>query len=305
MLATIILDSFTKVEAPEIAAALDMICAPDETYGFASACIYAFWSIPDRNILYIGLAGDVTVRFRQHTGIRACEPECCKRREIEDYFARYDRLGYTVMVQSTNDQPATVGEKIELAELYDELFADDVADFFQGKENIQIAEGFLIELHRKLGDRLPTWNKIQGSELGRRQRSLSDHRERIRAALETARSGRVGNPPGVPEHLPYELLLNLTGEELSYLNARSTLREIASDNTIEGHEEFLHAVRLDVLLNGSTVERAIERLVAHQPIHDWRAKAMTESGYLHRTPPIPGISRPASGEGGRGHAPRQ
>ena len=64
MLATIILDAFAKPEFEEIAAALDEICSPHDHYAFSSAAIYSFWSVPKREILYIGLAKDVARRFR-------------------------------------------------------------------------------------------------------------------------------------------------------------------------------------------------------------------------------------------------
>ena len=292
MLATIILDSFSKVEASEIADALDMICSPDETYGFASACIYAFWSIPERDVLYIGLARDVTSRFRQHTGLRACDPASCKRKEIDAYFEDHPRLGYSIMVQSTLDQPVSETERAELAELYDDAFAADVADFFHGEENIVLAEGFLLELHRQLGDRLPPWNKMHGSVRGRQRRSLSDHREQIRTVVEMVRTGK--QPDQIIREMaekgpPYELLLNLTGEEMSFLNANSTLRQIAKDNTVEGHEEFLHGVRIHMLLHGSTFADAIRFQLDQTPYYQSRVEAMTESGYLHQTPVVLGL----------------
>src|SRR5688572_16044246 len=111
MLATIILDSFTKVEAREIAQALDTLCSPEDAYGFASACIYSFWSIPEREVLYVGLARDVAVRFRKHVGLTECNLASCKRQEINAYFESHDRLGYSIVVQSPLDQPITKSER--------------------------------------------------------------------------------------------------------------------------------------------------------------------------------------------------
>lgn len=307
MLATIILDSFMKSEAPEIAEALDMICSPEDNYGFASACIYAFWSVPERDVLYIGLARDVAMRFRQHTGLRACDPACCKREQIDAYFKAHSRLGYSIMVQSPLDQPVTETEREELAELYDEAFAADVADYFPGEENVIVAEGFLLELHRQLGDRLPPWNKIHGAERGRQRRPLSEHREQMRVMVEMVRTGK--QPGEIVREMagqgpPYELLLNLTGYELSDLNAKSTLRLIASDATVEGHEEFLHGVRLHMLLHGTTFDDSIRFQLRHNPYAPARVEAMRQDGYLHRTPVIPGLAQPASGGKTSGEVPR-
>lgn len=150
MLATIIIDSFTLGEAAQIADALDMLCAPDDTYGFASVGIYSFWSIPERDILYVGLAGDLRQRFRQHTGLISCDPDCCKRREIEEYFRDRPRLGYSVMVQSPMDQPPSAGELESLAENYDDAFAD-ATDLFGGGENAAVAGGWSSTCTRSSG----------------------------------------------------------------------------------------------------------------------------------------------------------
>lgn len=42
--------------------AIDDLCSPKDNYGWASAGIYCFW-------VYIGLAGDLAERFKQHNGI--------------------------------------------------------------------------------------------------------------------------------------------------------------------------------------------------------------------------------------------
>lgn len=104
---------------------------------------------------------------------------------------------------------------------------------------------------------------------------------------------------------PYELLLNLTGEEFSYLNAKATLRQIASDNTVEGHEEFLHGVRLHILLHGGTEKEAVQFHLRHTPFYKGRVEAMSECGYMCQTPAIPGLMQPTSEEKASGHAHRQ
>src|SRR5262245_6822924 len=124
MLATIILDTFAQHEASEIAASLDDLCSPDDNYGFASAGVYAFWSVPERQILYIGLASKLGDRFRQHTGLAACDAKCCKRLQIADYFKNTKRLGYSIFVQSPMEQPPTKETVAELSDLYGEGIED-------------------------------------------------------------------------------------------------------------------------------------------------------------------------------------
>ena len=240
MLATIILDSFTRDEANEIAQALDMICAPDDNYGFASACIYSFWSLPGQDVLYIGLAKDVARRFRQHVGLLSCDPACCKRGKIDNYFRTHDRLGFSIIVQSSLNQPATEADREQLAELYDDGFPACVTDINDGVENIIVAEGFMLNLHHQLGDKLPPWNEQHGSKRGHRLRSLVPLRDKIDMTVEIVRTGK--SPEQIKREWAkrgpsYELLLNITGHELSDLNAKSTLRQIASDATVEGSSE--------------------------------------------------------------------
>jgi len=291
MLATIILDSFTKFEASEIADALEVICSPEDNYGFASACIYAFWSVPERDILYLGLARDIATRFRQHTGLVTCDPACCKRQQIDAYFQAHPRLGYSIMVQSTLDQPVTPADRTEIAELYDEAFADNISDYFSGEDNIVVAEGFLLELHDQLGDRLPLWNKIRGSNRGRQRCSLSPQGTRLKVISEMLRTGTC--PHDIVQKmrsndLPYHLLLNLTGHELSDLNARAALREIAADATVEGHEEFLHGIRMRMVVLQSDFDNAMQFQLKYNEYTQVRIEAMKADGYLQRKLSVPG-----------------
>ena len=292
MLATIILDSFDKDEPVEIARALDDLCSPDECYGFASACIYAFWSLPGQDLLYVGLARDVARRFRQHTGLIDCDTACCKRQQIEQYFQTNQRLGYSIIVQSTLDQPVSEKDQRELAELYDEEFAADVAGFIEGEENIIAAEGFVLELHRRLGDRLPPWNKKHGSERGQRQRSLSPGADVLRVMEEVIRTGKMPDQfegRGEETALPYDLLLNITGYELSDLNAKSTLRQLVSDVVAEGHEEFLHGVRMLMISRRITLTKGLQVQLQKNPFARDRVDAMRVDGYMRQTPVIPGM----------------
>ena len=104
MFGTVILDAYTKDEKFDMARAIDDLCSPSDNYGWASAGIYCFWDYYAEAILYIGLAGDLAERFKQHNGILPLKSGS-KQKEIEDYFSKNDRLGYTIFVQSSLSQP--------------------------------------------------------------------------------------------------------------------------------------------------------------------------------------------------------
>ena len=69
MFGTVIMDAYRKEEIYEMASAIEDLCSPNDSYGWASAGIYCFWDYCAEEILYIGLAGDLAERFRQHNGI--------------------------------------------------------------------------------------------------------------------------------------------------------------------------------------------------------------------------------------------
>ena len=54
--------------------------------------------------MYIGLASDLSERFKQHNGILP-NKEGSKQKQIDDYFSKNERLGYTIFVQSPISQP--------------------------------------------------------------------------------------------------------------------------------------------------------------------------------------------------------
>ena len=70
----------------ELANAIDDLCSPNDNYGWASAGIYCFWDYYAEAILYIGLASDLAVRFKQHNGIIPLESGS-KQKQIEEYFS--------------------------------------------------------------------------------------------------------------------------------------------------------------------------------------------------------------------------
>lgn len=104
MFGTVIIDAYRKEEARELAEAIDDLCSPNDNYGWASAGIYCFWNYYAESILYIGLASDLTERFKQHNGILPVKGGT-KKEKIEEYFEKNERLGYTIFVQSPLSQP--------------------------------------------------------------------------------------------------------------------------------------------------------------------------------------------------------
>jgi hypothetical protein len=302
MLATIILDAFAMAQARVIAQALDALCSPDNTSGFASAGVYAFWSVPEQELLYIGLAKNVATRFRQHTGLLACDAAYCKRHEIDAYFQSRDRIGYSIMVQSAIDQPPASKANLQrFADLCEDAYGVDVADHFPGQENKIIVEGLLLEGYLQLCGRLPPWNRIHGAERGRQRRSLGEQSDCIRVMMDVidAENRSEGN-----DYYPDReaLLQSLTGRKPSDLNAKSSLRRIASDATAQGHEEFLHIVRVQMLTLRATFDDSIRLQLKFNPNASARVEAMMRDDYLQRGLDDLRFAQPASAEK-KGNAP--
>lgn len=294
MLATIMLDTFKNAEAAEVASALDELCSPNDNYAFSSACIYAFWSVPKQELLYIGLAKNIGRRFRQHTGLVQCEENCCKRKQIEEYFSNNERLGYSVMVQSSLCQPTTKeDEEAIAAAIGDDPFNANLKDIFEAEQNVALAEGMLLELHEQLGERLPAWNKIRGSHVGRKRRSLFEFTAHLKGVqgLLAGKSLEEIEKELEEDGTPFELLLNMEGSELSELNARSTLREIANDATVCEHELLLHGVRMLLASQLVSFEQALAIQERQNPYAKPRFDRMKEDGYWGKKVSLPGIEK--------------
>ena len=87
MFGTVIIDAYRREDTLEMANAIDDLCSPKDNYGWASAGIYCFWDYYAEAILYIGLAGDLAERFKQHNGILPIK-EGSKQKQIEEYFSK-------------------------------------------------------------------------------------------------------------------------------------------------------------------------------------------------------------------------
>ncbi|MBE4187026.1 GIY-YIG nuclease family protein [Vibrio parahaemolyticus] len=69
MLSTYIRDVYKESETQELADAIEDIASAIDTNGWASAGIYCFWNPENNEILYIGLARDLSNRFKEHNGL--------------------------------------------------------------------------------------------------------------------------------------------------------------------------------------------------------------------------------------------
>lgn len=108
---------------------------------WSKAGLYCYWDPEIGEALYIGLSTNLPSRFAQHNSLKGKPGDGNKALEINDWFQTQDRLGFSIVLQST--------------------LADDV---YEG--NTKIGEGQLIEGYRTLHDKLPPWNKVRGSKTG-------------------------------------------------------------------------------------------------------------------------------------------
>ena len=213
MLGTVLLDTYSQSESAAVAQSIDDLCSPTDQFGWASAGVYVFFDPLQRMTLYIGLAGDLAERFRQHNVLLPCEARCCKSVEIGEYFRTHPRLGYGMLVQSPLSQPTVGRNRAERA---------DYPEDREGYCFAQTAEGSLIESARKYGGGFPPWNKVGGATAGRTVASSGTHL----------------------------LVQALSGDTNSPLVAKRTIRELTADEEAESYEEHLHAARLGILHMG-------------------------------------------------------
>src|SRR5687768_10054737 len=104
MLVTWVRDVYTDIQRSEMRAAIDSIASPNTYDGFASNGIYVFFDPESREVLYIGLARDLSERFAQHNGLVRMREDGCKVRQIAAWFETHDRLGYAAALQSPFSQ---------------------------------------------------------------------------------------------------------------------------------------------------------------------------------------------------------
>lgn len=233
MFGTIIIDAYEENEVNEIVDALDDLCNPNDSYGWASAGIYCFWDYYTKEVYYIGLASDLKIRFMQHNGIQEVASNSCKLSQIKDYFSCNKKLGYTIFVQSPLSQPIVGRNREKYKGLMDDIFMP-IEDYVgsEGKEHMKDVEGILIEAYRKQFGKFPKWNKVGGSKYGQK-------------------SSVIGN---------YEIIKAFNTTTYHPLVSRSTLRELSNYPKYERYESDLHGVRMFMLSSGMSFNDSVKFL---------------------------------------------
>tara|TARA_B100000965_G_scaffold404731_2_gene436385 strand:- start:530 stop:1294 length:765 start_codon:yes stop_codon:yes gene_type:complete len=227
VLCTYIRDSYRNEEASELADAIDDIASPIDQNGWASAGIYCFWDTSNNEVLYIGLAVNLSSRFRQHNGLISCPEKGCKRELINRWFESNEELGYSILVQSKLSQPAISNNTKE--DINDE-FKKKYPQLFYGIEAIQFSEGLLIEAENILNSSLPPWNRIGGSKSGA-----------LKASNDNVYLSKL-----------------FTNEITDLYVAMRTIRQISSNPTFEAYELYLHGVRLFMAVHDASLSKAWE-----------------------------------------------
>jgi hypothetical protein len=249
---TIIMDAYRKEEIGQIAFALDDLCSATDSYGWASSGIYCYWNYYTNELLYIGLAVDLTERFKQHNGLLPVDLTSCKYEKIMEYFQTNEKLGFTIFVQSPLSQAVTRNNIYKWFGYDPKQF--QIQDFTKDKfrEELKVLEGILIETYRLNKGTLPPWNAVSGSISGQKRAT-------------------EGN---------YEIVKCFTSIEPSPLTARYSLRELSNDPVIEGHENFLHAARILMLSMGITYQESLDIIRGHDSVGVYNQ--LLESNYFSK-----------------------
>lgn len=230
---------------------------------WSSGGVYVFWNPATRVPLYVGITGDLPVRFAQHAGLRSCPAEGCKRREIEAYFADgHKELGYTVLAMSSLSQVRTARHQAVLGPMRRDLIELSEAISAEAMDEIRSLEGRLLAYSRSRLGHLPAWNTDPG---------------RIPKVAPGANDGSMATAVGALDVL---------------LQARRTIRQLADDPLAAMFEEQLHGARLFAVAVGirsetgtrnDTIRAEIEREGLILP--EIREEIL-RSGYLDQRCPV-------------------
>ena len=258
MFGTIIMDSYKVDETELMAENIDEICSPLDTVGWASAGVYSFWDYYTKEILYVGLASDLYIRFKQHNGLHPIDENACKIRQIQNYFEGHERLGYSILVQSPLSQPIVHRNESRYRKFLDAPRGMPIPNYAgeEGLEHIRQAEGQLIESYKLVTGDVPPWNKIGGDVFSRRYASENNYLYVVKAFS----SGTTDN----------------------YLISRSTLRELAENATFEWFEVQLHGLRMMMLTMGMTFEETVKLQLKFNPYFEDQWNRIVETKYLNK-----------------------
>ncbi len=156
------------------------------------------------------------------------------QKQIEDYFSRNERLGYTIFVQSPLSQPL-VHRNREMYEKFAKQQNSPVEDMLseQGRDDIKRVEGILIESFRKKYGHFPPWNNIGGST--------------------KCQTKVMGNNINIVRSF-----CQSDNYEINPIVSRSTIRELSQNPEWEWYENFLHVARMNLLILGMEYDKSLE-----------------------------------------------
>ena len=222
MLSTVILDAYTKEETDEMCKAINDLCSPNDNWGWSSSGIYCYWDYYTKEILYIGLASDLTTRFKQHNGIMNANDSSSKWKYIKKYFDKKEKIGITIILQSPLNQPVVSRNKgLKFSRIFETDVKNNNYAGYEGKESIKLLEGQLIKVYELKHGRLPKWNIINGSIQGQSTVNI----------------------------ISYEIFDSINHLN-PYLTAKSTIRELEKNPKYCYFESWLHGVRYLYLKTG-------------------------------------------------------
>jgi hypothetical protein len=152
----------------------------------------------------------------------------CKHYKIKDWFKSHDKLGYSVLVQSSLSQASCKRFNIRFDLPKDEMERQYGELIMAGHEAIVSTEGLLIEAHKKAKGILPRWNNVGGSISGGKKA--------------TAR------------HI--YLLKLFSGELDDWMISRKSIMQLFQNPTYEKWENYLHAIRSHAIITQSSFNEA-------------------------------------------------
>lgn len=263
MWGTFILDIYRREEAADLRNALEDLLGPESGSAWSTGGVYLFWDPVNRKPLYVGIAGDLPVRFAQHNSLRSCPAAACKREQIASYFDEHEALGYTVLALSSLSQPSTARQR-DILDLCDrDLIELNEALSAEVLEEIRTVEGRLIADAKMRFGAIPPWNTSPG---------------RIPLKPPDREDAVLGLAVGAADVL---------------LQARKTIRELAATPEWGMFEERLHGARIRstmmIVLSGrgspdDLIRQELDTGILGIP--DLVAEEIKKTGYLNQRCPV-------------------
>mgnify|MGYP002792751299 CR=1 FL=1 len=187
---------------------------------------------------------------------RRITKEGSKQKQIEEYFSKNERLGYTIFVQSPLSQPL-VHRNSKMYEKFAKQQNSPIENMLseQGKDDIKRVEGILIESFRRKYGHFPPWNSIGGSTAGQ-TKVMENNINIVKSFCQ-----------------PDNYIINP-------IVSRSTIRELSQNPEWAWYENYLHAARMNLLILGMEYDKALELVNKNDTLGTY--KRMKERGYLKK-----------------------